>query len=456
MKARKHSVLFISILLTTGFLSAQSALQAAAPEDSPGKEKIEQMSDRGQDTATQTAGQSSDSPDSAKDKETPLESPPESGVTEGNEALSSPVPQDQSELENWDPEQEMDEAGSGTNKKGLEETKKKNRHASPVMRIIEKSTRSLIEKRGGSTPARPLTKEEIETDLIEIFIEEGMKISLILILTVVAITTANLIAKNTIKLISKDRQGSELKKRATTVSSVIRYLLIGGILATAGMMILKELKIDIAPILAGAGVLTLAAGFGSQSLVKDMISGFFILLEDQIRVGDVVSIADKKGTVEKVTLRMVALRDVRGSVHYIPSGEITVVTNMTKDFSRYLFDIGIAYKENTDAVISILKEIDKEMHEEEKYSPHLLGDLEVMGVQRFESSAVIIRARIKTSPGRQWMVGREYNRRIKLRFDQEGIEIPYPHMTVYPGKNKDGSSPSYALAISERSAEDVV
>ena len=153
---------------------------------------------------------------------------------------------------------------------------------------------------------------------------------------------------------------------------------------------------------------------------------------------------------------MVALRDVRGSVHYIPSGEITVVTNMTKDFSRYLFDIGIAYKENTDAVISILKEIDKEMHEEEKYSPHLLGDLEVMGVQRFESSAVIIRARIKTSPGRQWMVGREYNRRIKLRFDQEGIEIPYPHMTVYPGKNKDGSSPSYALAISERSAEDVV
>lgn len=440
MKATKTTVLLISFLICLGLLSADSELLAAAPEDTAPREKVEQMSDRSQDAVPQAAGQSEDNTPSARIKEKTQESPPEDGNVEGPEAGNSgqSLPGDKSELENWDPEKEPDEAGKGTSETSTDETKKETGHASPVMRIIEKSTRSLIEKRGGSTPPRPMTKEEIETDLIEIFIEEGMKISLILILMVVAITTANVIAKNTIKLISKDRQGSELKKRATTVSSVIRYLLIGGIVATAGMMILKELKIDIAPILAGAGVLTLAAGFGAQSLVKDMISGFFILLEDQIRVGDVVAIADKKGTVEKVTLRMVALRDVRGSVHYIPSGEITVVTNMTKDFSRYLFDIGVAYKENTDQVIEILKEIDKEMHEEEKYSPHLLGELEVMGVQRFEASAVVIRARIKTSPGRQWMVGREYNRRIKMRFDKEGIEIPFPHMTVYQGKTKDG------------------
>lgn len=440
MKVTKTSVLFISLLFFLGLLQANTEILAATPEDSATREKVEQLSDRGQDAAPQTAGQNEETSPTSKDKEKPPESPPENDNVEepeaGNSTLSLPL--DKSELENWDPEKEPAEAGKGTSETSADETPKETRHESPVMRIIEKSTRSLIEKRGGSTPPRPMTKEEIETDLIEIFIEEGLKIGLILILMVVAITTANVIAKNTIKLISKDRQGSELKKRATTVSSVIRYLLIGGIVATAGMMILKELKIDIAPILAGAGVLTLAAGFGAQSLVKDMISGFFILLEDQIRVGDVVAIADKKGTVEKVTLRMVALRDVRGSVHYIPSGEITVVTNMTKDFSRYLFDIGVAYKENTDQVIEILKEIDKEMHEEEKYSPHLLGELEVMGVQRFEASAVIIRARIKTSPGRQWMVGREYNRRIKMRFDKEGIEIPFPHMTVYQGKNKAG------------------
>lgn len=436
MKATKTTALLISFLVCLGLLLADSELLAAAPEDSAPGEKVEQLSDRSQEAVPQAAGQGEDNTPSAKDKDKTQESPPEDGNLEGPEAGNSN--QSLPGEENWDPEKEPDEAGKGTGETSTDETKKETGHESPVMRIIEKSTRSLIEKRGGSTPPRPMTKEEIERDLIEIFIEEGMKIILILILMVVAITSANVIAKNTIKLISKDRQGSELKKRATTVSSVIRYLLIGGIVATAGMMILKELKIDIAPILAGAGVLTLAAGFGAQSLVKDMISGFFILLEDQIRVGDVIAIADKKGTVEKVTLRMVALRDVRGCVHYIPSGEITVVTNMTKDFSRYLFDIGVAYKENTDQVIEILKEIDKEMHEEEKYSPHLLGDLEVMGVQRFEASAVIIRARIKTSPGRQWMVGREYNRRIKMRFDKEGIEIPFPHMTVYQGKNKDG------------------
>ncbi|HMO23330.1 MAG TPA: hypothetical protein PKC98_20400 [Candidatus Melainabacteria bacterium] len=202
MKVSKTPVLFISFLIFLGILQANTQILAANPEDSATREKVEQMSDGGQDAAPQTAGQNEDNSPTARDKEKSQESPPENGNVEepeaGNSTLSLPL--DKSELENWDPEKEPDEAGKGTSETSADEAKKETRHESPVMRIIEKSTRSLIEKRGGSTPPRPMTKEEIETDLIEIFIEEGIKISLILILMVVAITTANVIAKNTIKL----------------------------------------------------------------------------------------------------------------------------------------------------------------------------------------------------------------------------------------------------------------
>lgn len=368
-------------------------------------------------------------------------------------AESSSADQNDNSGEQSQPNEFETESYSQDEQEKVEEKLKKKPATSPVLRILEKSTESLIRSRQGTKPTKKLTKEEIKTSLIDMLVESALKVTLIVVLTAVSLTLANILSKRVIKLISKDKQSSELKKRATTLSSVVRYLLIAGILATSTIMLLKELRIDVAPIIAGAGVLTLAAGFGAQSLVKDIISGFFILLEDQIRVGDVISIADKRGTVEKVTLRMVALRDVRGNVHYIPSGEISVVTNMTKDFSRYLFDIGVAYKENTDHVIEQMRLVDADMHADENFAPHISGDLEVMGVHRFENSAVIIRARIKTSPGKQWKVGREYNRRFKLKFDEVGIEIPYPHMTVYPGSGKDGNAPKFTLSMTETEEE---
>jgi len=209
-------------------------------------------------------------------------------------------------------------------------------------------------------------------------------------------------------------------------------------------MILGEFGVKIGPILAAAGIVGLAVGFGSQQLVQDIISGFFILLEDQIRVGDVVEIAGKSGLVEKVSLRMTVLRDLSGNVHFVRNGKIDFVTNMTKEYSRYVFDIGVAYREDVDAVMQVLKEIDAELRTDDAYKDDILEPLEILGVDRFADSAVVIKARTTTKPIQQWRVAREFNRRLKKRFDALGIEIPFPHLTVYPGLNRDGTTTLHA------------
>jgi small conductance mechanosensitive channel len=231
----------------------------------------------------------------------------------------------------------------------------------------------------------------------------------------------------------------EYKKRLDTIKGVFSGLVSIAVFVIAIMMVLKELGVEIAPILASAGVVGVAVGFGAQHLVRDVINGFFILLNDEIRVGDVVQIAGKGGLVEKISLRMTILRDLAGNVHFVRNGEITVVTNMTKEYSRYVFDVGVAYREDVDQVIEVLKDIDKEMREDETYSKDILEPLEILGLDQFGDSAVIIKARTKTKPIRQWAVGREFNRRLKKRFDQLDIEIPFPHTTLYIGQDKDGS-----------------
>jgi small-conductance mechanosensitive channel len=200
--------------------------------------------------------------------------------------------------------------------------------------------------------------------------------------------------------------------------------------------------VDVAPIIAAAGVIGLAVGFGAQNLVQDFITGFFMLLEDQIRVGDVVQIGDKGGLVEKVNLRMVILRDLAGNVHFIRNGKIDIVTNMTKDYSHYVFNVGVAYREDVDQVIEVLKGIDEEIRRDAAYKDDILAPLEVMGLDSFADSAVIIKARIKTKPIQQWRIGREFNRRIKKKFDELNIEIPFPHQTIYFGKDKKGGAPA--------------
>ncbi len=270
----------------------------------------------------------------------------------------------------------------------------------------------------------------------------AFKIILILFIAFILIKITDLLSHRIANYVKrhKRRSNEEFEKRTDTLRSVIRYSfnITIGLIALA--MTLKELGIAVGPILAAAGVLGLAVGFGAQSLVKDIISGFFILLEDQIRVGDVVQIAGKGGVVEDVNLKMTILRDLAGNVHYVPNGEITVVTNMTKGYSRYLFEIGVAYRENVDEVIEVIKAVDESLRNDDEFESDILEPIEILGLDKFDNSAVVIKARTKTKPIKQWRVAREFNRRLKIEFDRQNIEIPFPHVTLYMGQDKDGNA----------------
>ncbi len=226
----------------------------------------------------------------------------------------------------------------------------------------------------------------------------------------------------------------ELEKRSHTLGQIVRNVIVTAIWAMAILMSLKEAGFDVAPILAGAGVVGLAVGFGAQNLVRDVISGMFMLLENQIRVNDVAIINGTGGSVEEVNLRTTVLRSLDGTVHTFPNGTITSLSNMTQTYSYYVFDIGVAYKEDTDRVAAVLKEIADGMMREPEYGPYILEPLDVLGIDKFANSAVMIKARIKTAPVQQWMIGREMNRRIKKKFEELGIEIPFPHQTINFGE----------------------
>ncbi len=227
---------------------------------------------------------------------------------------------------------------------------------------------------------------------------------------------------------------NEREKRAATLGKVLRNILRIVIWSVALLMVLKELKIDIGPLLAGVGIIGLAVGFGAQSLVKDIVAGMFILVENQYDVGDVIKVAGASGKVEKVTLRSTRLRDAEGKVHIIPNGSMDVVTNMTKRYSRFVLDIGVAYKEDVDEVMALLTEIGAELQADPEYGGKILEPLQVLGVQDFADSAVVIRSLFTTKPMEQWGIGREFRRRIKNTFDARGIEIPFPHQTIYLGE----------------------
>jgi small conductance mechanosensitive channel len=281
----------------------------------------------------------------------------------------------------------------------------------------------------------------------------GVRILLIVVLTFVGIRIARVVSTRLFAFLGRHRRmDDEYKKRADTLSAVILYLIGATIITVAVLMILATLKIEIGPVLAAAGVVGLAVGFGAQHLVQDVISGFFILLDDEIRVGDVVDIAGKGGLVERLNLRMVVLRDLAGNVHYIRNGKIDIVTNMTKDYSRYVFDIGVAYRENVDEVIRVVRQVDEELRSDSAFAPDILEPIEILGLDRFADSGVIIKARIKTKPIKQWNVGREFNRRLKKRFDELGIEIPLPHRRVYLGQDKSGQAPPLRVAMETQDA----
>jgi moderate conductance mechanosensitive channel len=236
------------------------------------------------------------------------------------------------------------------------------------------------------------------------------------------------------RMIKETGPDIELEKRAATLGGIFRRTAKAVVWILAVVMVLRETGFDIGPILAGAGILGLAVGFGAQNLVRDVISGMFLLIEDQVRVNDVAVINGTGGLVEALNLRTTVLRGLDGTVHVFPNGSITTLSNMTHGYSYYVFDVGVAYKEDTDRVVSVLKEIAAAMMKEEQFRPLILEPLEVLGVDKFADSAVVIKTRIKTVPIKQWVVGREMNRRIKKRFDELGIEIPFPHLSLYFGE----------------------
>jgi moderate conductance mechanosensitive channel len=275
----------------------------------------------------------------------------------------------------------------------------------------------------------------------------GLHILVVSVLALLALRVARIVSSRFIGILSRQKEDPEFQKRTQTLGSIVRYVLIIAVLVVAAMMILKEFGVEIGPLLAAVGIVGLAVGFGAQSLVKDVISGFFILLEDQIRVGDVVQVSGKGGLVEKISLKTVMLRDLAGNVHYVPNGQIDVVTNMTKEYSRFVFEIGVAYREDVDEVISIIKGVDEELRNDPDYKEDILQPLEVLGLDQFASSALIIKARTTTKPIKQWRIAREFNRRLKKRFDERNIEIPFPHVTLYMGQDKKGASPPLHVLV---------
>jgi len=229
---------------------------------------------------------------------------------------------------------------------------------------------------------------------------------------------------------------AEAKKRANTLGNILRHALLIVISFIAILMILGELGIQLGPLLATAGIGAIAIGFGAQSLVKDVISGFFIILENQYRIGDAIEVAGVSGLVESVSLRRTVLRDLEGRVHTVPNGEIKVVSNLSKEWSRSVLDIGISYGEDMDKVVDLLSQIGKELETEEPYKSAILEPLQILGLERFGESQLVIRMMVKTLPLKQWEVGRELRKRIKKRFDEKGIQIPFPHRVLLWGDTK--------------------
>jgi small conductance mechanosensitive channel len=278
--------------------------------------------------------------------------------------------------------------------------------------------------------------------------ESGLRIILIAVLAYALVRAVKLLVQRFEHEVNLGTglDALERGKRARTLGSLIRNVATSLLVGVAALMILRELGVDIAPVLAGAGILGLAVGFGAQTLVRDIISGFFLILEDQVRVGDVAAINGQGGLVEAINLRTVVLRDFEGVVHVFPNGAITTLANRSKDFSYYVIDLGISYREEPERVTAVLRDVGAQLQADDRFGPHILAPLEIVGVDAFADWSVMIKMRIKTVPLKQWEVGRELRRRILRAFAEQGIEIPFPErvvtMKVERSDDGDVSSPT--------------
>ena len=262
--------------------------------------------------------------------------------------------------------------------------------------------------------------------------QTGVRILSLLVLafTVVRILSMVIVRAERDMAVGTGLDALERRKRAQTIASILRRGLSAVIWTTAVLMVLRELDVDITPVLTGAGIVGLAVGFGAQTLVRDIITGFFLIVEDQVRVGDVAMVNGTGGLVEQINLRTIVLRDFEGVVHVIPNGEIKTLANRTKDFSYYVIDLGVDYGEDTDRVIALIRGAGAELMKDPAFAPFILDPVEVVGVDDFKESSVSVKLRIKTVPLKQWEVGRELRRRIKQTLNREGIRSPSPKLDV--------------------------
>jgi len=222
----------------------------------------------------------------------------------------------------------------------------------------------------------------------------------------------------------------ERAKRARTLGNVLTNITTAVVIAVGSLMILRELGVDTSPALTGAGVIGVALGFGAQSLVKDIIGGFFLILENQVRVGDVVAINGTGGLVEAINLRTTTLRDEEGTVHIFPNGSISTLANRSMQFSFYVVNLPLAYGVDVDAATRLLVDIAAKLQQDDAYSPFILAPLEVIGVDAFEQTGIRLKVRIKTAPLKQWFVGREFRRRVNAAFEERGIQMYSPQLTA--------------------------
>jgi small conductance mechanosensitive channel len=268
--------------------------------------------------------------------------------------------------------------------------------------------------------------------------QSGLRIVLVLVAGYLAVRFLQVGLRRLEEMLIRAGERTEVVQGATRkrITTLIGLLLTLGLVVVWAIVIvicLDQIGLDVTPILAGAGIIGLAVGFGAQNLVRDLISGFFMVLENQVRVGDVAVVNGTGGLVEAITFRTIVLRDLAGVVHVVPNGAITTLANMTKGWSGYVLDVGVAYKEDTDRVVDVMTDVAEELRKDPRLGPSILEPIEIFGVDDFKESEVTIKARLKTVPIQQWNVGREYRRRLKKAFDARGIEIPFPHRSLYMG-----------------------
>ena len=284
-----------------------------------------------------------------------------------------------------------------------------------------------------------LFRELLLNPTITAMAKSGLRILLIIGVGLIALRLLTFVLHRMEALLIRTKEPTEsvpgsTRKRAATLTGVLRTIGRFAVWTIVIIIGLDQHGFNITPIIAGAGIAGLAFGFGAQNLVRDVISGFFMILEDQVHVGDVATINGTGGLVEAITFRTIVLRDLSGEVHIFPNGTITTLSNKTRDWSAYVIDVGVAYKEDTDNVMEVMRQVSEELRRDSTLGRKMLGPIEIFGVDAFAESQVTIKARLKTIPGEQEPVGREYRRRLKKAFDMQGIEMPFPHRSLYMGE----------------------